>query len=338
MRILRWLALAALHIVAVIAMLWASGALFFDLHAPQLARQIAAALWFVVALVAWFFLRPRWGFRSGVVIAFALLLTWWFSLEPRQDREWRADVAVAAHAEIVGERFTLHNVRNFEYRTETDYTPRSETRTYDMANLRGVDLFLTYWGSPHMSHPIFSFDFGEQGHLCFSIETRPEKGEAYSAIGGLYRQYELIYIAADERDVVRLRTNYRKGEEVYLYRLAIPPAAARARLDEYLARLNALHARPAWYNAVTNNCTTSLRVQREASKRAPWDWRILVNGYADEMLYEHKVLDTSMPFADLKQASHINEAATAAGDAPDFSARVRAGRPGFSTRAQDAKP
>jgi hypothetical protein len=194
--------------------------------------------------------------------------------------------------------------------------------------LRALDLFINYWGSPLMAHPILSFDFGPQGHLCFSIEVRPERSEGYSMLGGLYRKYELIYVAADERDAVRLRTNF-NGEDVYLYRLTIPPQAARARFMEYIDRLNQLHERPAWYNAVTANCTTSIRAQRAAADRGRWDWRILVNGYADRMLYEHHALAGALPFADLKARACINQRARAAGDAPDFSARIRAGAPGF---------
>jgi hypothetical protein len=163
---------------------------------------------------------------------------------------------------------TVHNVRNFEYWTATQFTPRYETRNYDLANLRALDLFVNYWGSPLMAHPILSFDFGPQGHLCFSIETRPERGKAYSTVGGLYRQFELIYIAADERDVVRLRTNF-KGEDLYLYRLVEPPREVRARFMEYIQRLNELYVHPAWYNAVTANCTTTFGLSARRPAACP---------------------------------------------------------------------
>lgn len=329
MRLVRRLALFVLHVVAVIAMLWAAGAFYYDLPAPGTVRSAAALAWLAAGIAAWFFLKPRWRFRAGVGGGFALILGWWLTIAPRQDRDWRPDVAVLAYAEIDGDRFTLHHVRDFEYRTETDYTPRYYTRTYHFSELRGIDVFLTYWGLTFMAHPIFSFDFGEQGRLCFSVETRPERGEGFSMLGGLYRQFELIYIPADERDVIRLRTNYRQGEEVYLYHLKVAPDKAKARLLEYLHRLNQLHAKATWYNAVADNCTTSLRLQRTASDRAPWDWRILLNGYSDEMFYARGAFDTSLPFAELKRRSHINDAAHGANEAADFSAIIRAGRPGF---------
>ena len=179
-----------------------------------------------------------------------------------------------------------------------------------------------------ISHPILSFDFGPQGRLCFSIETRSARGQGYSPIAGLYRQYEIIYIAADERDVVRLRTNF-KHEDLYLYRILMPPNEVQGRFMEYIDRLNELHAHPSWYNEITDNCTTSIRAQRPAALRGSFDWRLLINGLGDQMLYEHHVLAGDLPFAELKARSLIDEPARAADDAPDFSNRIRAGLPGF---------
>ncbi|RYD39575.1 MAG: DUF4105 domain-containing protein, partial [Verrucomicrobiaceae bacterium] len=260
----------------------------------------------------------------------AMVMVWWFSLRPSNDRKWLPDVDRTASVEVDGDRVTLHNVRNFEYRTETDYTPRWETRTVDLSKLTGIDMAINYWGSPYMAHPVVSFQFSDSPPVCFSIETRKEQGESYSAIGGIYRQYELIYIVADERDVIRVRTNYRKGEDIYLYRLRITPEHARGRFMEYVTAVNELHARPRWYNAITTNCTTSIRTQHHARKRQPWDWRILVNGKADEMLYQQGAFHTGgLPFAELKKRSLVNDAARAADADPDFSARIRANGPSF---------
>jgi hypothetical protein len=190
-----------------------------------------------------------------------------------------------------------------------------------------LEIFINYWGSPYMAHPIISYDFGPDGRVCFSIETRPEKGESYSALGGLYRQFELAYVVADERDVIRLRTNFRKGEDTYLYRLKAP--FVRESFLEYVRTVNELHESPRWYNAITNNCTTAIRQQRAASERAPWDWRMLVNGFGDQLLYERGGIDRSLPFAELKRISHINERARRAGEA-EFSERIRDGLPGMS--------
>lgn len=313
-------------LLLLIGSLWAFGALWFDLPKGNLHPWPAVAFGVVVILLC-ILLRPRWRAKLVLAVAIILIMIWWFSIQPRQYREWKTEVALIPHAVIEGDMVTIHNVRNFDYRTETDFTPRYELRRVDLKNLRGMDVFINYWGSPYMAHPIVSFDFGRDGRICFSIETRPEKGEAYSALGGLYRQFELTYVVADERDVIRVRSNYRKGEDVYLYRLNAP--LAKEGFMEYIRTVNELHETPRWYNAITNNCTTAIRHQRAAKERAPWDWRMLVNGYGDELLYERKGIDTSMPFPELKKISHVNERAKAADQAADFSEKIREGLPGM---------
>ena len=224
------------------------------------------------------------------VVAFACVLAWWLSLRPSNDRVWQPDVAQTAWATIDGDQVTIHNFRNCDYRTESDYTPNWETKTVDLSQLRGMDVFITYWGSPWIAHPIVSFDFGNQGYVAMSIETRKEVGEGYSAIRGFFRYYELIYTIGDERDMVRLRTNYREGEEVYLYHTRATPEQARSIFLDYLARANRMRDHPEWYNALTNNCTTNIAphvAKARAGKAVRWDWRILLNGKSDEMMYEH---------------------------------------------------
>lgn len=317
------LLLALGGLVCLIATAWTSGALYFDLPISWL-RLPLATIYAAGVLGILILVKSRWRALGIVALGFAVVLAWWSTLKPRQDRDWKPEVAVLANATIEGDRVTIHNLRNFEYRTETDFTPRRETRTYDLQKLRGVDLFVTYWGSTFMAHPILSFDFGEDGRVCFSIETRAQRGQSYSAIGGLYRQFEQIYIPSDERDVIRLRSNFRKGEDVYLYRFVATPAGARSAFVEYIRSLNELHERPHWYNAIDNNCTTAIRHQRTAAERAPWDWRMLANGYADEMLYERKRIERfALSFAELKRRAHINERARAANEALDFSERIR---------------
>jgi Domain of unknown function (DUF4105) len=329
-RFLSSFAICLATMVAALAAVWSAGALYFDIPAPASVRAAATVFWLLGVIVGWFFMRPRRWARVAVGLGFLGVTGWWMTIPPRQDRNWKPEVAVLADAVIDGERVTIHQLRNFDYRTETDFTPRYDTRRYDLTQLRGLDLFVNYWGSPLIAHPILSFDFGDQGHICFSIETRPERGESYSAIRGFYRQFELIYIAADERDVIRVRTNYRKGEDVYLYRTTISLAQARERFLEYVDSLNAMREKPRWYNAITTNCTTSIRTQRPPNERMPWDWRILLNGKGDEMMYErHLIVTGGLPFAELKARSLINARAKSAGAAPDFSQLIRVGVPGY---------
>jgi hypothetical protein len=184
---------------------------------------------------------------------------------------------------------------------------------------------MSYWAGPSIAHTIMSWAFTDGQHLAVSIETRKEVGETYSAIAGFFRQYELYYVVADERDVIRLRTNVR-GEHVYLYPLRTPRDRARRALLQYVSSFNALATEPQFYNAGTENCTTTIRSNIQAmGVSMPFDWRFLVNGYLDEALYEHHVIDTSSPFAEVKAASLIDARAKAANDDPDFSRRIREG-------------
>ena len=322
---MRAAALTAGVLAALLVLAW--GALALHFAGPAALATALPALWLFGGLAVLWWVRPLRRALAVVAAAFAVLLVWWHGLEPRNDRDWQPDVAQIPTGELQGDRLTLHNVRVFDYRSETDFTPRWETRTYDLSALRGMDLFLSYWGSPAIAHTIVSWAFADGQHLAVSIETRKERGESYSAVAGFFKQYELYYVVADERDVIRLRTNYR-GENVYLYHLRTPVARARAMLLDYVARMNALAAAPVFYDAATQNCTTTIRTHTQhIGVEAPWDWRLLVNGYIDQMLYEQGIVDTSLPFAELRARSNIDERAKAAGDDPAFSARIRDGLP-----------
>ena len=326
MRAVRFVLISLASLIAALLIAWAAGALYFDLPAPSLVRTIASLGWVVgaVALAAFGRLRGR----ILALLGFVGITCWWLTLRPTQDADWQPQVATLAYASRNGDRFTVHNIRNFEYRSATDFTPRYDTRDFDLANLRAADLFINYWGAPCIVHPIASFDFGPQGHLCFSIEKRLKQGQGFSTLAGLYRQFTLIYVVADERDAIRLRTNY-NHEDIYLYRLRFSPDEARVRFLEFIDMLNKLYARPAWYNVITQNCTTAIWALHPSAQQAPWDWRILINGFLDRMLYERGVLAGDLPFEELRAQALINKRAQEAGDAPDFSQRIRAGLAGF---------
>ncbi|MDD5141766.1 MAG: DUF4105 domain-containing protein [Verrucomicrobiales bacterium] len=326
-KLLRYVAFILIWAVLGVATLWAVAAMNFDVRIPWL-RLPLAAIYGLGMLAVWIFVRRPW--KMIVTAAgFVVVLAWWLSLQPSNSRDWLPDVAVLPFADISGNQVIIHNIRNCDYRTETDFTVQHYDKTFDLDQLRTVDLYLVTWGSPHIAHTMVSFGFTNGDHVCFSIETRKEKGEGYSAVKGLFRQFELTYIVADERDLVRLRTNYRQGEEACLYRLQVTPAQGRKLFLDYLRRANELHEHAEWYNALTDNCTTGIRTQRAASDRAPWDWRMLINGHLDELLYERGTFVTNLPFAELKKASNINARARAADRAADFSQQIRQGLPGF---------
>jgi hypothetical protein len=326
-------------IVAVLVTVWAAAAIYFDSPFGSL-RTVVAILYLVTMLTALSFLRRG---HMGMMIAFAgfvIVLIAWLSIKPSNDRNWKPDNAKTAFAEINGDHVTIHNFRNCDYRTEKDYTCQWEVRSFDLANLRGADLFITWWGSPWIAHPIVSFDFGEQGHVAMSIETRNEVGQSYSAIRGFFRQYTLIYIVSDERDVIRLRTNYRKDEEVHIFRTTASPPLVRKIFLDYLQRVNSLHERPEWYNALTDNCTTNIAVTTAEARniRMRLDWRILLNGKMDEMLYERGAIVTGgLPPSALREQAHINAAARGADQSPDFSKIIREGRVGFANNTSSSE-
>jgi len=325
-----WSGRTLLLLLGLIATAWAFGAIWYD--GPfATGNKLVAALLAIVFLVILLFVRPWLRKISVFAVLFAVVLSWWLTLSPTNESNWQADVANVAWADMQGDDVTLHNVRNCDYRTENDYTAHWETRVVHLSQITGVDLAFNYWGSPWIAHPIVSFQFADAPPLCFSIETRKKIGQSYSTIGGVYRQFALIYVVADERDVIRLRSNFRKGEDVYLYRTTIAPGQARERFLEYIRSLNALHQKPRWYNALTTNCTTSIRTQHPPNERMPWDWRILLNGKGDEMLYEHHVFATGgLSFPQLKTRSLINARARAANDLPDFSKLIRLDLPQLS--------
>jgi len=318
--IIKALAVALAAIPAFGLSLWAFGALSFD--GPG---TLLAALNMLAILAAMVFCKFRWRAWAVWAACMAAILAWWFSQKPPLDGEWQPDVAMLASAEVDGDVVTFHNVRDFDYRSESDFTPRWTTRQVRLSSLTGVDIAINYWGSPWMAHPIVSFTFSDAPPLAFSIETRKRVGQSYSAIGGLYRQYTLTYIVAEERDVLGLRAIHRKGEDVYLYRTTLSPENARIRLLEYIDTINALAEQPRWYNAITTNCTTAIRSQHTHGQRIPWDWRILVNGKGDEMMFERGAFETGgLPFPELKKRAHANTAIIAADGTDDFSTRIRA--------------
>jgi hypothetical protein len=324
MRVIKFIGWAVGWLAALACAAWAFGALYFDF---PIASAFAAILFVVILLAVIIFVRGQLLKLAIMLGAFTLVVLWWLTLKPSNDRAWQPDVSQTAWAEINGDEVTIHNVRNCDYRTDTDFTPHWETRTVRFSQITGIDLAINYWGSPWIAHPIVSFQFSDGLPLCFSIETRKTIGQQYSTLEGFYRQYTLIYIVADERDVIRLRTNYRR-EDVYLYHTLASPEQARQRFREYLNTLNTLHENPRWYNAVTQNCTTSIRSQRAAKLRVRWDWRILLNGKADELLYQdHAIATGGLPFAELKQRSLIDARARAADDDPNFSHLIREGLP-----------
>lgn len=318
-RLLWWLVRILVCAIAVLATLWAIGALWFDFPFPTYAPFAAGGYLVSIVLIAWF-AKPFHVKWLAVMIPFLTTLTWWLTLQPRQFRDWKHDCALLPFAKVHGDLVTIRNIRDFAYTNGQPPTPHYITRTYDLRQLKGMDIFLNYWGTRWMAHPILSFDFGDQGRICFSIEARYENGESYSTLGSLYRRFELTCIAATEQDIIRLRTNQRTHEDTYLYHLH--SSHHRQLFLDYIALINRLRTRPQWYNAVTSNCTTTIR-HFQSYGLHPYDWRLLINGFADEMLYDNRLLDTSVPFDTLRANAHIDSRAATAPADSGFSQAIR---------------
>ncbi|OGR66595.1 MAG: hypothetical protein A2X31_04550 [Elusimicrobia bacterium GWB2_63_22] len=321
-----WLAFSLLSCWGVMAIVYSG--------LPAGARLAGAAAFIVAALAGALLPKKGWWKIACFTPAFLAVLAWWLALPPGNSREWEPDVARLPYADVYVSSVTLHNIRNCDYLSEREYTVRHYDRVYDLGALKSLDLFFVDWGLPNIAHTMLSFGFGGDNYVVFSIETRREKGEEYSSVRGFFKQYELTYVVADERDVVRLRTNYRKGEDVYLYRLTASPEFIRKVFLDYLGSVNGLKARPRWYNALTANCTTDIwKHIAPFYPGAKFDWRILASGHVDEMAYELGVLDQTFPFRELKRRSVVNERGRAAGGR-DFPGAIRRGLPGFDRSPQ----
>ena len=308
---------------------WAALALY--LGPPQsVFWALAIAAVGLVAAVSAVLPRLRWWPLALLAAAFVAFLIRWHGVQPSNDRDWQRDVAVLPFATFDGDLVTIHNIRNFDYRSETDYTPRYYDKTFDMRKLDSVDLIAVYWMGDAIAHIMASFGFAGQDFVAVSIETRKERGETYDTLKGFFRQYELTYIVGDERDLIRLRTNYRKDppEDAYLFRTNAPPENVRRLFLSYVQQINSLKDRPEFYNTLTTNCTTNVLMHTKVNPGTRrYSWKILLSGYAPLYTYEIGRLDTSLPFEELKRRSHINAAAQAADKAADFSQRIRAALP-----------
>ncbi len=306
---------------------WTAAALGIDGPAAGTSAKVLAGAWCVLLLGLLATIRPYGRALLAVLVLDLVVLGWWLSLEPRNDRNWIKENERQATITFDGDLVHIKDVRNFVWRSDTDFDAAWEDRTYDLSKLRAADLLFSEWGAPMIAHTIMSWEFEDGQHLAISIETRKEVGEEYSAVLGFFRQFELFYAVADERDVIGVRTNVR-GETDHLYRLSASPERARRLLVDYLEHIDDLETHPRWYNALTQNCTTTIvRHVRDLDGGFAWDKRILTNGTADAMLYLREAIDTTLPFEELRRRSNITEAARAAGRSENFSAAIRRGLP-----------
>jgi hypothetical protein len=322
-------------IVLPLLTLWGAFALWYQMPAGQVVG--GGQVLEVIAVVVW----VAFGFATLIAVSkgravvglgcfavgFAGLLLWWFQILPSNQRVWADDVARTTSGRIDGNLVTLSDVRNLEWRSNTDYTQRWETRTYDLNRLDSVDMVLSYWSMRAIAHVLVSFGFGDDSHVVFSVEIRREKQESFAEIGGFFKEFELSVIAADERDVIRVRTNVR-GEDDYLYRIRMPVEDMRALFLAYVDEANVLVNTPRFYNTITVNCTTLVyHMLRRIVGHLPLDYRLLFSGYLPSYVYKVGGLDNRYSLEQLQAFGRITDRAKAADRSATFSTDIRQGIP-----------
>jgi Domain of unknown function (DUF4105) len=315
---------------------WGAFALGFQLSGGWVLQSLGVGIWIVLNI---FVLVALWRGRLAVgmvsfAVAFVALLAWWWSIQPSNNRVWADDVAQMTTGVVAGDRVTLNNVRNFDWRTKTEYTQRWETRTYDLRHINSLDMILSYWSMPAIAHVLISFGFDDGEHVVFSVEIRREKTESFSEIGGFFKEFELSVIACDERDVIRVRTNVR-GEDDYLYRIRMPVDDIRSLFLAYVSQANDVARKPRFYNTITANCTTIIyHMAKRIVGHLPLDYRVLLSGYLPGYVYKVGGLDTRYPLEELRTLGRITERAKESDRRPTFSADIRAGIPPLEPAAK----
>ena len=310
--------------VALIA--WATLAIYYS-NLPWAGMRLGLAGAFAAFAIWALWLSRQRRMSVVLIVLFLGVVVWWSSIRPSHDREWRPEVAMMPRAAIDGDRVRLTGVRNFDYRTRNDFTVHYEEREVWLSHLAALDFYVSYFSEGPVAHTFLSFIFDNAPPLSISIETRPEVGEGFAPVASLFKQFELIYVVGDERDLVGVRTNHRR-EAVYLYHLNTSADDARRLLLVYLTRINELADRPEFYHLLTNSCTINIfRYANAAGRVGRFDVRHLLNGLVDSYLYHSGRVDTTLPFDELRRRSQINDAAQAADGAPDFSQRIRVSLP-----------
>ncbi len=318
--------------------IWVASALWHAAPLPptmlgQALRIAFPIVWsgfvITVLIMAWTRTGGAWPLICYVA-AFLLIAVWWSLLSPSNERDWADDVSEMTHGEVNGSQVVLHNVRNFDWRTPSDYTARWETREYNLDQLNSVDMILSYWAGPAIAHTLVSFGFDDGRYVVFSVEVRKQRHEKFSELGGFFKRFELSLVAADERDIVRVRTNVRDHppEQASLYRVALAPEAQRSLFLAYVNEANQLRQKPRFYHTLTANCTTLIwHMMKRIMPGLPMDYRLLLSGYLPGYVYDVGGLDSRFSLSELQAMADITERARATNTQDDFSAAIRAGIP-----------
>ncbi|MEM8767101.1 MAG: DUF4105 domain-containing protein [Pseudomonadota bacterium] len=319
------------RVIWALALAWAAGAIYYDGPFGKEGGNFWLMLAWIALVIAALYFGRLWVKATVLLGAFLGVLLPWLNLDASNEREWYPEWAETPYVTFEGGTATFHNYRNFAYGDDGSVEERWETRTVQLRNLRGVDYFHDNFGGDLLAHPILSFDFGPDGHLALSIETRREVGESFTELGGFYKYFDLGYVWGDEQDMIRVRVL--RDEPIYLYRLTTKPVASLFLFMDSVRTTNALAVSPRFYNVLTANCTTSLFAQTPELKARNFDIRMLLNARLDELAFEDGFLETDgLEFEALRARALVNEDVLSAGTAEDFWRQIRENRPGFSVR------
>lgn len=321
-RIGRFLGHFGFVMLLALATAWAGTAMNIQLQG--VAKPLALALLGIVcvAILTLRFYKRRHSWPAFALCA-AAIGGWYQTIQPQQNRDWAPDVAHGVTAVIEGSNVTLNNVRDFDWVSETEANAHWETRQYDLTKLTTVDMITSTWGNPDIAHLIVSFGFADQRHIAFSVEIRKEVGESFSTVGGFFRRFELVLIAADEADVVKVRTNMR-NEDVHLFPVKLTPDQGRALFLSYLDLGNQLAKKPEFYNTVTANCTSIVYGLVQVVKPdMPLDRRLLLSGQLPEYIDELGGLPGKIPMDQRRAEAAISALGQNIGPGQDFSQVIR---------------
>jgi hypothetical protein len=309
--------------------IWGGLALWFRLPGSDILRMVVISgfgLLGLTTMAAQFGQSPA---RSIVVYAFAFtaLVLWWNAIEAPSDGNWEADVARQVTGEINGDSLTLANVREFKWRSEEDKTEIWTNRTFDLSKVTSTDMFMSYWSGPYIAHMILSFGFESGEYLAWSVEVRRQVGGGFAPISDFFKTNPMVIVASVEQDVIGVRSNIR-GEDVQIFRVGMAPELSRQLIEEYVRDANALAEKPKFFNSLTSNCaTTVVKLLRATGVEIPFDWRLIVNGYLPDLVYDRGALDTRVSMEELRQSGKILLRAQAVGLSDGFAKAIRAGVP-----------
>ncbi len=307
-----------------IAWLWSLGAIRYFAPVPVAVRT---PLFVVVATAPWV-LAPFVGQEIVLLVTTIVVisvLVGWFVVKPRNDLDWAADQQRIPEVVWDGDNVTIHNLRRATYRSQTDFDVTWYSQTYNLSEVRSVEYVVEPFGKlPATAHTFVTFGFSDGYYLPISIEVRREKPEVFSPIAGIYRQYEIMYVMGDERDLIGLRANVRK-DDVYLYPIRASRQQVRRLLESMLQKATSLNVEPEFYNTITNNCATSVlrHLNEIEGKRFPIDYRIVAPGWSDRYAYEHGLIDTDLSFEAAKPVYQINSRSKFGADEEVWSKQIR---------------